>query len=225
MTPQAILFDAGGTLVTIDPGAFGDVVEPIVGARPDPDAMFTAHFRAMDAIARNRHLLAERPTSWWHWWLEQYLGFAGLDPAPEAVAALAATHGLWRRPMPGSADGVRAVKEAGIQVAVVSNADGNVADDLAAAGFGELFDVIVDSTVVGVSKPDPAIFSFALDALGVSAEDAWYVGDSPLFDLGGAQAAGMAEFVLIDPVGIHDGYQPSVKSLEELVGLLGEPCC
>ena len=218
--PKAILFDAGGTLVTIDPRAFGDVVEPILGVRAAPDRMFSAHFHAMDAIRRNSDLTRSRPGSWWRWWLERYLELAGLEPSPEAVDALAATRGLWRHPMPGSFEGVRAVVDAGIQVGVVSNADGHVADDLAAAGFGDLFDVIVDSTVVGVSKPDPAIFGFALDRLGVSAADTWYVGDSPLFDLGGARAAGLAEFVLIDPVGINNGYRPTVTSLTELPGLL-----
>ncbi len=218
--PGAILFDAGGTLVTMDPGAFGDVVEPVLGTRPDPKRMLHAHYRAMGAIARNADLVGERPGSWWRWWLEQYLGFAGLAPDPEAVDRLAATTGLWRLPVPGSAAGVRAVIDAGIAVAVVSNADGHVAADLAAAGFGELFEVIVDSTVVGVSKPDPAIFSFALDRLDVDAADAWYVGDSRLFDLKGAEAAGFAEFVLIDPLGMHTDYGPRVASLEELPGLM-----
>ena len=38
--------------------------------------------------------------------------------------------------------------------------------------------IIVDSTIVGVAKPDPAIFSFALDVLDVKPEHVAYVGDS-----------------------------------------------
>ena len=46
-----------------------------------------------------------------------------------------------------------------------------------AAGLRDYFDVVVDSALVGVEKPDPAIFQAALDALGVAPEEALYVGD------------------------------------------------
>lgn len=219
--PKAVLFDAGGTLVTMDPKIFGDIVEPIVGERPAPDRMLSAHYHAMAAIADNAHLLGDGAGVWWPWWLAQFLQFSGLVPHPDAVTALADSHGVWRLPLPGAIEGVAAVAAAGYQVAVVSNADGKVADDLEAAGFGELFGTIIDSSIVGVSKPDPAIFSYALDALGLEAADAWYVGDSRIFDLGGAEAAGLAEFVLVDPVGLQDGYEPRIGQIGELLSLLG----
>ena len=218
--PKAVLFDAGGTLVTMDPQLFGDVVEPIVGERPEPVHMLEAHYQAMAAIGENLQLLEEGPAVWWPWWLSQFMQLSGVTPHPDAVAQLANGHGLWRLALPGAHDGVTAVVAAGYQVAVVSNADGHVKDDLGAAGFGDLFEVIIDSTVVGVSKPDPAIFEYALAALGVEASEAWYVGDSPLFDLGGAEAAGLSEFVLVDPFDLHASYAPRVKGLTELVGLL-----
>ena len=217
MRPKAILFDAGGTLVTMHPTKFGDVVEPVTGQRPDPARMIDAHYLAMDAIGRNSHLLED--DTWWHWWLGKYLGFAGFEPTEEAIMALAGTRGLWQHPIPGALEIVAAAKEAGYRVAVVSNADGHVARDLEAAGFGELFETIIDSTVVGVSKPDPAIFDPALDALGVEASEAWYVGDSALFDLQGSRNAGLAEFVLVDPFGLND-HQPQVAGIGELGGLL-----
>ncbi len=40
-------------------------------------------------------------------------------------------------------------------------------------------------------KPDPAAFAALLDALDVPAERAWYVGDNPRGDIGGALAAGL----------------------------------
>ena len=218
--PKAVLFDAGGTLVTMDPDRLGDLVEPIVGERPDADRMVQAHYHAMAAILNNTHLLSDGPEVWWPWWLSQFMQFSGLVPHPEAVQALVDNQGLWRWPLPGALEGVAAVIDAGYQVAIVSNADGTLAQDLKAAGFGDLFDVIIDSTVVGVAKPDPGIFTFALDALGVDATDTWYVGDSPLFDLGGAEAAGLAEFVLVDPFGLHEGHQPRISRIDELPALL-----
>lgn len=219
--PKAVLFDAGGTLVTMDPNRFGDLIEPIVGDRPDPDRMVHAHYHAMAAIADNQDVLAKGSEVWWPWWLSQFMQFAGLMPDPKAVQALVDNQGLWRWPLPGALEGVAAIINAGFQVAIVSNADGTVEQDLEAAGFGDFFDIVVDSTVVGVAKPDPGIFTFALDALGVAADDTWYVGDSPLFDGGGAAAAGLAEFVLVDPIGLHDGYQPRISRIDELLVLLG----
>ena len=50
---------------------------------------------------------------------------------------------------------------------------------------------IVDSFVVGVAKPDPAIFDFALPALALDPLEVIYVGDSVKYDLRSAEAAGM----------------------------------
>lgn len=215
--PKAVLFDAGGTLVTMLPGRFGDLVEPIVGSRPDPDTMLAAHYRTMHAIEENRHIL-DRP-EWWRWWIQRYLVNAGLEAPPAAVDALAGVHGMWREPLPGSNEGVAALVAAGFRVAVVSNAEGRVASDLQAAGFDGMFEAVVDSTLVGVSKPDPAIFGFALEALGVAPAEAWYVGDSLIFDRAGAEAAGLGGFVLIDPFRLRS-HDPQVTSLTELPELL-----
>jgi putative hydrolase of the HAD superfamily len=216
--PQAILFDAGGTLVTIHPDKFREVVAPFIDTAPDPERMFDAHYLAMHSLLSNVEVVA-RP-DWWSWWLATYLGFTGLGSNDEAAKALRDTRGLWQLAIPGVVEAVTAVKAVGYRIGVVSNADGHVARDLEAAGYGELFDVVIDSMEVGVSKPDPAIFTFALDALEVDPADAWYVGDSPLFDHDGADNAGIAEFVLVDPFGLYD-HRPRVASVAELPGLLG----
>jgi hypothetical protein len=57
---------------------------------------------------------------------------------------------------------------------------------------------IIDSEVVGVSKPDPRIFHMALEALDSVPEAALHVGDSVFFDVNGAKAAGI-EGVHVDP--------------------------
>jgi putative hydrolase of the HAD superfamily len=78
--------------------------------------------------------------------------------------------------------------------------------------------VVVDSAVVGVAKPDPAIFGIALDALGVPASGTvLHVGDSLRYDVAGAQAAGL-EPVHLDPHGFcpaPDGHR-HVRTLAEL---------
>jgi putative hydrolase of the HAD superfamily len=74
---------------------------------------------------------------------------------------------------------------------VISNFYGNVNILLEEAGIAPLLSTIVDSTRVGVSKPDPAIFRIALDKIGCAAQEAMYVGDSFEKDVAGARGAGM----------------------------------
>ena len=207
--PGAILFDAGGTLVLQDPGALSDLLE----WQFDPDDAFAAHYRAMAEISARLH--AGTPTPW-AWWLERYLGLGG-HPDPRAAAAvLERRRGLWHLPIGTAAETVAALRDAGIRVAVVSNSDGSVAGALEAAGFDGLFETIVDSALVGVHKPDPAIFHLALDHLGLDPAAVWYVGDSAYHDLGGARAAGLARAVLVDPLDLHPGISDRVRSVDDL---------
>lgn len=53
------------------------------------------------------------------------------------------------------------------------------------------FDPIVISGEIGVAKPDPAIFRYALELANVSPGEALYVGDSPIYDIAGAKRVRM----------------------------------
>ncbi len=65
-------------------------------------------------------------------------------------------------------------------------------------------------------KPDPRIFTIALDAMGIHADRAWYVGDMPGIDVVGARRAGLRP-VLMDPLGLHhDADYDRVESLTAL---------
>ncbi|QRY53675.1 HAD family hydrolase [Mycolicibacterium septicum] len=86
----------------------------------------------------------------------------------------------------------------GIRTAVVSNIAFDVRPAFTAIGAAEHVDEFVLSFEVGAIKPDPAIFTTALDRLGVAAQDALMVGDSEEAD-GGARAVG-CQFALVDPL-------------------------
>lgn len=87
-----------------------------------------------------------------------------------------------------------------------------------------LFPFILISESVGIWKPDPAIFHMALERAGIAAEDAVYVGDSPVADVPGAKAAGMRS-VWINCAGIDwPGDEPpgiEIRDLNELLFSLG----
>lgn len=76
-------------------------------------------------------------------------------------------------------------------IGVVSNFYGNLEAVCRDAGIAPYLGVAVDSTAVGVEKPDPGIFQAALDALGKAPEDCLFVGDSLRRDAVGARAMGM----------------------------------
>jgi putative hydrolase of the HAD superfamily len=78
-----------------------------------------------------------------------------------------------------------------VMLGVVSNFYGNIHRVLEEAELAPLLATIVDSSVVGVRKPDPAIFALAVERLGVEPAEVLYVGDSFDKDIVGAHAAGL----------------------------------
>ena len=215
--PELILFDAGGTLVLINPDRFNVFISGWDLPAVTTDRLFKAHYQAMSNFS---HHLTDGEAIDFQWWVEHFFGLAGLPPRPDMVRAFRGGPGMWNHPIPGARQTVADLRARGYRVAVVSNSDGTVADALDAAGFGGLFELVIDSTNVGISKPDPDIFRVALDALDVAAGNAWYVGDSLYHDIGGARAAGLAAAVLVDPLALGQPDQPTVRSIAELPDLI-----
>lgn len=85
-------------------------------------------------------------------------------------------------------------------------------------GYGRWFDVMICSFDIGVPKPDPRIFEFALDLLGVHAQEAVMVGDSLEADIKGALGAGMRAVLVDDGFSVWDG--PKILEFEEIIDVL-----
>jgi putative hydrolase of the HAD superfamily len=64
--------------------------------------------------------------------------------------------------------------------------------------IAKYFDAIVVSGIIGWRKPSPIIFQEALQALGVKAEEAVFVGDSPVADIKGAEQMSMKTTLLVE---------------------------
>jgi putative hydrolase of the HAD superfamily len=190
-----------------------------------------------DDLARAEALARQRVNRWvrdggrtsdaWRDYFRHLLHQVGV-PAElhdEVILSLSEAHkrvGLWTVPIPGAVEAVAEVRRLGYRVGVVSNAEGRVEQDLRAAGFEGLLELVVDSHVVGVEKPDPGIFRIAVERMGVSPETTIFVGDVPAVDVTGARAAGIAP-VLLDR---HDMYPdadaPRLRAIEELPRWLAE---
>jgi putative hydrolase of the HAD superfamily len=238
---SAILLDAGGVLVFPRP----DHVRPVLraaGLDPDLATLERAHYWAM--AAQDNEEPPPAPGTWWRNYLMTYIAACGVPgPQCEPLAAEIAGHpraGSWAYAGLGVKDGLRALAALGLPLGVVSNSDGSVEGDLRREGIcyapsassgpgpgpgpaeGVPMGIIVDSAVVGVAKPDPRIFGFALDALGLPADGTvLHVGDSLRYDVAGALAAGLQP-VHMDPHGFcpqPDGH-PHVRSLAALAELV-----
>ena len=108
------------------------------------------------------------------------------------------------------------LRRAGVPAAIVSNADYTLPEMVASAGVW--VEHVFSSAATGSSKPDPRIFEIALDALGVGADAALHVGDTPDADGAGAAAAGV-DVRIIDRAGA--GRAGTIASLTEILELIG----
>jgi len=75
-------------------------------------------------------------------------------------------------------------------IVMVSNFYGNLKSVLADFGILPYFQSVVESAVVGVRKPDPAIYALGVDKLGLPAQEIVVVGDSYSKDMVPAKAVG-----------------------------------
>jgi FMN phosphatase YigB (HAD superfamily) len=106
------------------------------------------------------------------------------------------------------------------RLAVISNADGRIAEILNHCGIAGCFETITDSGIVGKEKPHPLIFERALESLKVAPEESLYTGDVYSVDYVGATQVGMRS-ILFDVAGAYkDRGVPRVESLEQLESYL-----
>lgn len=183
----------------------------------DPFELDEAFWRTLATLDSEFGPWAGAWESWFERWLDHLAGCSRV-PSPAMREAWRAADGelhLWDLPVPGAAECLRRLREAGLRLGIVSNADGRIAGALGRAGLHDLVEVVVDSGVVDVAKPDPGIFSHALAPLGLAPEETWYLGDTVVYDAAGARAAGLLDWI-VDHRGLRSGCHPRrVSSLGE----------
>ncbi|MBQ9311943.1 MAG: HAD family hydrolase [Bacteroidales bacterium] len=78
----------------------------------------------------------------------------------------------------------------GYKMALVSNFYGNLEEVLRDFEIREYFDIVVESAIVGISKPDKRLLQYALDKINVSPIDTIMIGDSYKKDIVPAKQLG-----------------------------------
>ena len=220
-----VLLDAGGVLLLPDPAALREALAGL-DLEVDDEAARRAHYECMAELDRIDRLDWPAVDAF----LLRHLGVE-TDRVDGLVARIEELY-LSRPwvPIKGAAETLLTLQSAGFRLAVVSNATGTIESQLLEGEIcsveghrGARVEVVIDSHVVGVEKPDPRIFEIALEAIGGQREHCVYVGDTHFFDVRGATAAGI-RVLHADPYGLcrHDGH-PHITGLEELPALLGRP--
>lgn len=93
---------------------------------------------------------------------------------------------------PDSAKLLQKLKNRGYVVGVITNGPSALQNHkMDTSGLRPYCDIVVVSGDVGVHKPDPALFAYTANKLGLKPSDCTYVGDHPINDIQGALAAGM----------------------------------
>ena len=199
--PKGLLLDAMGTLIDLrrSVGSSYAAVADLHGLSLDAaaiDAVFPTIYRQAPPLAfgdLDDDALLDAERRWWGERINET--FAAIEaPAAETDLQLAlfdhfADPGQWRVYADVEAQ-LRRWRDAGLRLGVVSNFDRRLHGLLEGLGLSPLLDAVVVSSQAGAAKPDPRPFALALEALELSNEQAWHVGDSPE-DLEGARAAGL----------------------------------
>jgi len=220
---DAVLFDAGGVLVMPDPTVLAPLLVPY-GGSADYAVHHRAHYAGMRAVDRSEE-------EDWTRYGDAYVATVGVpvEHMDEALLLFRSTFNvhLWRYPNEGSAVVLRTLVEREVPIGVVSNASGQIEGVLARVGVCQVGEgtgagvlCVVDSHVVGISKPDPGIFVSAVEAVGIHPDRIAYVGDSIRYDVRGATAAGLTP-LLLDPYGdARPDEHERIESLRELLDLV-----
>lgn len=226
LNTQAVFFDAGYTLLCMDPD------QPTIFVRVCAElGIELDHARFSEGVERANAMLAPRhprevpiPFSqqetdrFWTAYNRELLSVCACKSRDADKADLVYrrfTEAItWR--IYDEVHGVlHRLRLQGVRLGIISNWTGDLEDVMQRVGLRQSFDFVLDSARLGYEKPHAQIFDEALQRAGVDRSAALHVGDSPDHDVDGALAAGLRA-VLLDRHGRHPTFAraPRVQTLE-----------
>lgn len=208
---KAVLFDFGGVVTTspfeafsryeADNGLPDGLIRTINSTNPDHNAWAKLERSEVDSVGFAELFEAEA---------------AALGHRVDGRAVIGLLSGSVR---PVMVEAIRRVVDAGFATACLTNnfrsRSGGATTDPAkpaeAAKVMAMFDHVIESSVVGIRKPEPAFYERALEALGIEAADAVFLDDLGI-NLKPARAMGMTTIKVGDPI-------LALRQLEAVIGL------
>jgi len=226
---NTIFLDVGGTLISIN---FDWVCAELQqrGILANTEQLQRAESAARPIVSSTLHAAgAERTFNVSEFYLTTIIKHLPSDLLPDDVQIARIAHELlpvlfpddksvrlWSRVLPGVRQALERLKRLGLQLVVVSNSDGSIEELLTQKNLRAFFDVVIDSRVVGVEKPDPKIFKIALAQSGANPAQTLYVGDLYEVDVLGARSVGL-HALLLDPY--SDWQNVDCERLPDLLAL------
>jgi putative hydrolase of the HAD superfamily len=142
------------------------------------------------------------------------------DAALEELKVYHTQTNLWESVTPGAREALALLRESGLTLIVTSNANGRLHALFDRLDLSRFFDVIIDSHLERVEKPDPRLFHIAAGRAGARPDQTLHVGDLYYVDVVGARAAGMHP-LLVDAGDLYgDADCPRVRTIADLPELL-----
>jgi putative hydrolase of the HAD superfamily len=116
---------------------------------------------------------------------------------------------------------IKTLKEQNLTLGLLTNLDRDMKPICRELGMEPYINFTVTSGEVGVDKPEPPIFLAALQKAGVSASEAYHVGDQYKLDVIGARGVGIIP-ILIDRYDLYPEVTdcPRIHSLTGLIEYL-----
>ena len=209
MTPdiEAIFLDVGNTLrIVVEDPEFQqqakDDLMTLVNATETPEVFFEKlekNWKAYRSLAKKSLLDASEMELWTQWLLPDY-------PVEIIAPNVSRLTRLWR-----DHDGRRVAREdvkdtlaeldrRGYKLGIIANTitETEIPDWMISDGVTAYFKTVILSSKVRIRKPDPAIYLLAARVMGVEPAKCAYLGDNPIRDVEGTQAAGFGMMVLIE---------------------------
>lgn len=205
--PEVLFFDVGNTLITPSPSVSEVFLEVARnrGHSVDRDVVY-GHMPALDTLYER--LYAEDDSFWCVQdrataiWIEMYVLLSRLvGLGDDAMGIAHDMHAEYEDPsrwriFEDVIDTLGHLRSQGFRMGLVSNWDSSLAGVIEGLGLGDYFEVVLSSAVVGLRKPDPAIFQLACEQMNVSPHDVVHVGDHVYADAMGAYACGIKPVII-----------------------------
>ena len=227
MPIHTVFLDAGGILVHPNWSRVSETLERH-GVLVTANALAAAEPRAKQRLDRGETIESTNDEQRGWAYFDLVLTEAGVPLTARTAAALLELNAyhrqfnLWETVPNDVMPALTALRARGFRLVVVSNANGTLLSMFTRLGLVGAFDVIFDSHVVGIEKPDPRFFQHALEQSGALPETTVHVGDLYHVDVVGARSAGIAA-ILLDAGNLYTDYDcPRARTIGEVVDLIAD---
>ncbi|MEO0198276.1 MAG: HAD family hydrolase [candidate division WOR-3 bacterium] len=219
---KVLIFDFGGTIVTDESDdllhkAFYKEFLNKFNIPVCEEELFDFLKKKIRELLKTSHLKWENLKNAYTTYLAEFLECKGISPKMEHLETFKELyliyHEKYTEPFPGAIETLIKLKSAGFRLAIISNIDNEIIEPvLKKLGIYEIFELIVTSEELGYGKPAKEIFQYTLNKLGISPDNAIFIGDSLTNDVEGAKNMGIEA--------IHFG--KDCKNWDELYSILIE---